>query len=108
MDSNKEINRMERDFNTLSADNYKYLKYNYKDRLQNMRDKTQKNQVFLNPIVSEYDSLFKYVTFPNGFRQIEPLLVQEKDIIKMRSTIRQFVREWAKEVYKFIYIYIYI
>jgi hypothetical protein len=30
----------------------------------------------------------------------EPLYVEEKDISKMRSTIKQFIRDWSKEVKK--------
>lgn len=98
VDSLRDVARMERDFSSIPEKHIKLLKYDYKERLEKLRKVIWKNYLFLLKIVSPYSHMFKFYKSENKEMLIEPLMVSNKDIIKMRSTLKLFIRDWTKEV----------
>lgn len=53
------------------------------------------NSILANAIVADSDGLFGHSD--NGADENDPVPTAERNISKVRSTLKQFVREWAKE-----------
>lgn len=51
---------MERDFKYIPEEHKKRLKFNYEERIQNVREAIERNYEFLLKIVSPYSSMFKF------------------------------------------------
>jgi len=51
---------MERDFNTISENQKKYLKFDYSKRIENIKTCLLKNYMFILKIVQPYSYMFKY------------------------------------------------
>ena len=97
IDSLRDITRMERDFKSLSEDHLKRLSFNYTERLNKLKMAIWQNYSFLLKIADPYKNMFKLFKGKSGEILMEPLSVEVKDIIKMRSTLRLFTRDWAIE-----------
>ena len=98
LDSLRDVARMERDFSSIPKNHIKLLKYDYKVRLDKLRKAIWRNYLFLLKIVSPYSHMFKFYKNEKGEMLIQPLKVRDKDIVKMRSTLKLFIRDWSKEV----------
>ncbi len=88
---------MERDYECIGAKYRSYLVFDYKERLQKLKKAVRDNQLFLSTLAGMYAEMFSRFKMPNGEMQTEPMFVSDKDVIKMRSTLKQFVREWSEE-----------
>jgi carnosine N-methyltransferase len=97
VDSLRDVMRMERDFSSIPVDHIKFLKYNYKERLEKLKKAIWRNYLFLLKIVSPYSYMFKFFKNDKNEILIQPLRVSHKDVIKMRSTLKLFIRDWTKE-----------
>ena len=95
IDSLRDISRMERDFKSIGEKYIKRLSFNYMDRIEKLKKAIWKNYSFLLKIAEPYKNMFKLFKASSGEVLMEPLMVEGKDIIKMRSTLRLFIRDWA-------------
>ena len=95
IDSLRDVSRMERDFKSLEDKYIKRLSFNYKDRIEKLKHAIWQNYSFLLKIADPYKNMFKLFKAPTGEVLMEPLIVEGKDIVKMRSTLRLFIRDWA-------------
>jgi hypothetical protein len=98
VDSMRDVSRMERDFSSLPNYQLELLKYQYKERINNLRHAIWRNYSFLLKIVSPYSHMFKFYKNENNEISMENLTVMPRDIIKLRSTLKLFIRDWSKEV----------
>ena len=71
------------------------MSFNYTERLDKLKKAIWLNYSFLLKVADPYKNMFKLYKGKNGEVLMEPLLVEVKDIIKMRSTLRLFTRDWA-------------
>ena len=95
----RDIARMEGDFSKVDPKYLKYLSFDYKqDRINRLKKAVITNQMVLNKIVAEYQSLFDLQKLPNGLVALKPMYIKPSDIIKMRSTIKSFLRDWSSQV----------
>ena len=95
IDSLRDLARMERDFKSLSESHLKRMSFNYTERLNKLKSAIYQNYTFLLKVADPYKNMFKLYKGKNGEILMEPLTVEGKDIIKMRSTLRLFIRDWA-------------
>ena len=95
IDSLRDLARMERDFKSLTETHLKRMSFNYTERLNKLKSAIFQNYTFLLKIADPYKNMFKLFKGKNGEILMEPLTVEGKDIIKMRSTLRLFIRDWA-------------
>ena len=97
IDSLRDVSRMERDFKSIGEKYIKRLSFNYTERIEKMKKAIWQNYSFLLKIADPYKNMFKLFKASSGEVLMEPLIVEGKDIIKMRSTLRLFIRDWAIE-----------
>ena len=97
IDSLRDLARMERDFKSLTESHLKRMSFNYTERLNKLKSAIYQNYTFLLKVADPYKNMFKLYKGKNGEILMEPLTVEGKDIIKMRSTLRLFIRDWAKD-----------
>ena len=95
IDSLRDVSRMERDFKSIGEKYIKRLSFNYTERLEKLKHAIWQNYSFLLKIADPYKNMFKLFKASSGEVLMEPLIVEMKDIIKMRSTLRLFIRDWA-------------
>ena len=95
IDSLRDLARMERDFKSLTETHLKRMSFNYTERLNKLKSAIFQNYTFLLKVADPYKNMFKLFKGKNGEILMEPLTVEGKDIIKMRSTLRLFIRDWA-------------
>ena len=95
IDSLRDLARMERDFKSLTEAHLKRMSFNYTERLNKLKSAIFQNYTFLLKVADPYKNMFKLFKGKNGEILMEPLTVEGKDIIKMRSTLRLFIRDWA-------------
>ena len=95
VDSLRDVQRMERDFKSIDKKYKERLSFNYMVRIEKIKKAIWQNYTFLLKIVQPYNQMFKMIKTSTGEVLIEPLMVQPKDIIKMRSTIKLFIRDWS-------------
>ena len=97
LDSLRDVSRMERDFKSIGEKYIKRLSFNYTERIEKLKKAIWQNYSFLLKIADPYKNMFKLFKASSGEVLMEPLIVEGKDIIKMRSTLRLFIRDWAIE-----------
>ena len=97
IDSLRDVSRMERDFKSLEEKYIKRLSFNYTERIEKLKHAIWQNYSFLLKIADPYKNMFKLFKASSGEMFMEPLIVEVKDIIKMRSTLKLFIRDWAIE-----------
>ena len=97
IDSLRDVSRMERDFKSIGEKYIKRLSFNYTERIEKLKKAIWQNYSFLLKIADPYKNMFKLFKASSGEVLMEPLIVEGKDIIKMRSTLRLFIRDWAIE-----------
>lgn len=56
----RDVLRMERDFKSIPEEHKKRLKFNYEERIENIKNAIDRNYSFLLKIVSPYSSMFKF------------------------------------------------
>ena len=95
IDSLRDVARMERDFKSIGEKYLKKLSFNYTERIEKLKHAIFQNYIFLLKIADPYKNMFKLFKASSGEVLMEPLIVEGKDIIKMRSTLRLFIRDWA-------------
>ena len=95
IDSLRDLARTERDFKSIDEKYLKRMSFNYTERLDKLKKAIWQNYSFLLKVADPYKNMFKLYKGKNGEILMEPLLVEVKDIIKMRSTLRLFTRDWA-------------
>ena len=95
IDSLRDVTRMERDFKSIGEKYLKKLSFNYTERIEKLKHAIFQNYIFLLKIADPYKNMFKLFKASSGEVLMEPLIVEGKDIIKMRSTLRLFIRDWA-------------
>ena len=95
IDSLREVSRMERDFKSIGEKYTKRLSFNYTERIEKLKHAIWQNYSFLLKIAEPYKNMFKLFKASSGEILMEPLIVEVKDIIKMRSTLKLFIRDWA-------------
>ena len=95
IDSLRDVTRMERDFKSIGEKYLKKLSFNYTERIEKLKHAIFQNYKFLLKIADPYKNMFKLYKASSGEVLMEPLIVEGKDIIKMRSTLRLFIRDWA-------------
>ncbi len=95
IDSLRDVTRMERDFKSIGEKYLKKLSFNYTERIAKLKHAIFQNYTFLIKIADPYKNMFKLYKASSGEVLMEPLIVEGKDIIKMRSTLRLFIRDWA-------------
>jgi len=95
IDSLRDVSRMERDFKSIGEKYIKRLSFNYTERIEKLKHAIWQNYSFLLKIADPYKNMFKLFKASSGEVLMEPLIVEGKDIIKMRSTLRLFIRDWA-------------
>lgn len=96
VDSLRDISKQERDYELLT-DYYKNkLIFNYNEKIERYKTLVNNNYSFLLKIACDYHHLFKFQSVNNNV-YIEPLIVENKDILKLRSTLKLFVRDWSLE-----------
>ena len=95
IDSLRDVSRMERDFKSIGEKYLKRLSFNYTERIEKLKKAIWQNYSFLLKIADPYKNMFKLYKASSGEVLMEPLIVEGKDIIKMRSTLRLFIRDWA-------------
>ena len=95
IDSLREVSRMERDFKSIGEKYTKRLSFNYTERIEKLKHAIWQNYSFLLKIADPYKNMFKLFKASSGEILMEPLIVEVKDIIKMRSTLKLFIRDWA-------------
>lgn len=86
---------MERDFKAIGEKYIKRLSFNYTERIEKLKHAIWLNYSFLLKIAEPYKNMFKLFKASSGEILMEPLIVEVKDIIKMRSTLKLFIRDWA-------------
>ncbi len=97
IDSLRDIARMERDFKSIGEKYLQKLSFNYTERIEKLKHAIFQNYIFLLKIADPYKNMFKLFKASSGEVLMEPLIVEGKDIIKMRSTLRLFIRDWATD-----------
>ena len=97
IDSLRDVQRMERDFESIDKKYKERMSFNYIERIEKIKNAIWQNYTFLLKIAQPYKSMFKIIKASTGEIIMEPLLVQPKDIIKMRSTLKLFIRDWSIE-----------
>lgn len=97
IDNLRSISRIERDYKAIGEKYIKRLPFDYKERIDKLKQATSLNYSFLVNIVSSYTGLFKLYKYPSGEVFLEKLFVPANNIIQIRSTLRLFVRDWSKE-----------
>ena len=95
IDSLRDVTRMERDFKSIGEKYLKRMSFNYTERLDKLKLAIWQNYSFLLKVADPYKNMFKLYKGEKGEILMEPLLVEIKDIVKMRSTLRLFIRDWA-------------
>ena len=95
IDSLRDLARTERDFKSIDEKYLKRMSFDYTERLDKLKKAIWLNYSFLLKVADPYKNMFKLYKGKNGEVLMEPLLVEVKDIIKMRSTLRLFTRDWA-------------
>ncbi len=95
IDSLRDVSRMERDFKSIGEKYIKRLSFDYTKRLEKLKHAIWQNYSFLLKIADPYKNMFKLFKASSGEMFMEPLIVELKDIIKMRSTLKLFIRDWA-------------
>ena len=95
IDSLRDVTRMERDFKSIGEKYLKRMSFNYTERLDKLKLAIWQNYSFLLKVADPYKNMFKLYKGEKGEILMEPLLVEVKDIVKMRSTLRLFIRDWA-------------
>lgn len=97
IDNLRSIARIERDYKAIGDKYVKRLPFDYKERIEKLKQATSLNYSFLINIVSSYRGLFKLYKYPTGEVFMEKLYVPANNIGQIRSTLRLFVRDWSKE-----------
>ena len=97
IDNLRSIARIERDYKAIDDKYIKRLPFDYKERIEKLKQATSLNYSFLVKIVSSYTGLFKLYKYPSGEVFIEKLYIPANNIVQIRSTLRLFVRDWSKE-----------
>ena len=95
VDSLRDVSRMERDFKSIGEKYIKRLSFNYTERIEKLKHAIWQNYSFLLKIADPYKTMFKLFRASSGEMFMEPLIVEVKDIIKIRSTLKLFIRDWA-------------
>ena len=97
IDSFRDVYRIERDFKAIGEKYTKRLSFNYTERIEKLKKAIWNNYSFLLKIAEPYKNMFKLIKGDSGELFMEPLMVEGKDIGKIRSSLRLFVRDWAAE-----------
>ena len=97
IDSLKDISRIERDYKLIGEKYAKRLSFNYTERIEKLKQGVLQNFTFLLKIASPFRYLFKTYKDSSGEIYLEPLKVQVKHIISVRSNLRLLVRDWSIE-----------
>jgi len=97
IDNLRSIARIERDYKAIGDKYIKRLPFDYKERLEKLKQATSLNYSFLINIVASYRGLFKLYKYPTGEVFMEKLYVPANNIVQIRSTLRLFVRDWSTE-----------
>lgn len=56
----RDVCRMERDYSKLSDDHKKRLKFDYVEKIENMKKAVFRNSFFLSKLVQPYNYMFKF------------------------------------------------
>ena len=97
IDSFNDLKRMEHDFNSLEKKYLQRLTFDYLGRFERLRKAIGVNYDFLLKVVEQYKGIFKLYKNEKGEVFMESLTVEQKNIIKIRSTLKLFIRDWTKE-----------
>ncbi|KAL4433538.1 hypothetical protein ABPG74_002935 [Tetrahymena malaccensis] len=95
-DSLKEVARMERGYHNIGA-NKQYLKYDFNQRLEKLKQAIELNAQFLDRIVESYHDIAFLKDPQTKVEYIPQEYVQFRDISKLRSTLKQMIRDWSEE-----------
>jgi len=93
----REVDRVQANFGTLSASHKKLMKYDYMERVKNLKSAVMKNASFIYSVVSPHRDLFEWTKLKSGQEVFKEIPTSIKNRSKMRSTLRSIVRDWAKE-----------
>jgi carnosine N-methyltransferase len=85
----KDVNKMENDFKSINQKYLNYLSFNYKDRINKIKQGIELNEKFLLSIVDKYSSNYK--------NKYNDLITRISEINKLRSTLKLFIRDWTTE-----------
>ena len=88
-DALKDISKMENDFKSIGEKYLGYLSFNYKDRIDKIKEGIEINEQFLLSIVDKYTSDYR--------KKNSNLKTRPGEISKLRSTLKLFIRDWTKE-----------
>ena len=87
-DSMKDVNKMENDFKSIGEKYLKCLSFNYKDRINKIKEGIELNEKFLLSIVNKYS-----INYKNN----KDLITRQSEIDKLRYTLKLFIRDWTIE-----------
>ena len=87
-DSMKDVNKMENDFKSIGENYLKCLSFNYKDRINKIKEGIESNEKFLLSIVNKYS-----INYKNN----KDLITRQIEIDKLRYTLKLFIRDWTIE-----------
>ena len=93
IDSLKDISRIERDYKLIGEKYTKRLSFNYTERIEKLKQGIFQNFTFLLKVALPYRYLFKTYKDSSGEIYLEPLKVQPKNIVSIRSNLRLLVRD---------------
>ena len=99
-DSNEQIARIKRDFESLSAEHSSKLLYSLEQRILSLSESAQSNYEFFIQIAHPHRDLFSNLILviaiqPDGRVQISDLQVKYKYIKQARAILRQLTKEWS-------------
>lgn len=100
-DSNNQISRIRRDYESLPSDHQDKLLYNLDQRITSLTSSARSNYEFFIQIAHPHKELFSNTTLviyiqPDGRVQISNLEVKYKNIKKTRAILRQITKEWSQ------------
>ena len=88
-DSMKDVIKMENDFKSIGEKYLNFLSFNYKDRINKIKEGIDLNEKFLLSIVNKYSINYK--------KNNSNLITRPGEINKLRSTLKLFIRDWTLE-----------
>ena len=88
-DALKDVSKMENDFKSIGEKYLNYLSFNYKDRINKIKEGIEINKKFLFSIVEKYS--------PDYRKKNSNLKTRPGEISKLRSTLKLFIRDWTIE-----------
>ena len=89
-DSLKDVTKMENDFKSIGEKYLDYLSFDYKERINKIKEGILLNEKFLLSIVNKYSHNFNQ----NNNKDI---ITRSSEIGKLRSTLKLFIRDWTIE-----------